>query len=115
LFYAFSCLVVTLLPLPLFSLNLTCRPVVATNALLGTFDIILLYEMKLLHALGDKVAGPGGVQRASFVAGALRDLSVGLCRGNFFMYRACLGMLAKSSGTGLRAGMRAPTDEHGLL
>jgi hypothetical protein len=29
--------------------------------------------------------------------------------------RACLGMLAKSSGTGFRAGMRVPTDEHGLL
>jgi hypothetical protein len=113
--YAFSCLVVTLLPLPLLPLNLTCRPVVATDALSGTFDIILLYEIKLLHALGEEVAGPSGVQRASFVAGALRELSVGLCRGNFFMYRACLGKLANSSGTGFRAGMRVPTDEHWLL
>jgi hypothetical protein len=71
--------------------------------------------MKLLHALGDEAAGPGGVTRASFVAGALREISFGLCRGNFFMYRACLGMFAKSSGTGFRAGMRVPTDEHGLL
>jgi hypothetical protein len=73
--------------------------------------------MKLLHTLGDEAAGPGGVQRASFVAGALRELSVGLCRGIFSMYRACLqlGMLAKSSGTGFRAGMHVPTDEHGLL
>jgi hypothetical protein len=71
--------------------------------------------MKLLHALGDEAAGPGGVTRASFVAGALRENSFGLCRGNFFMYRACLGMFAKSSGTGFRAGMRVPTDEHGLL
>jgi hypothetical protein len=70
--------------------------------------------MKHLHALGDEAAGPGGVTRASFVAGAL-EISVGLCRGNFFMYRACLGMFAKSSGTGFRAGMRVPTDEHGLL
>jgi hypothetical protein len=31
------------------------------------------------------------------------------------MYSACLGMLAKSSGLGVRAGMRVPTDEHGLL
>jgi hypothetical protein len=30
-------------------------------------------------------------------------------------WSACLGMLAKSSGTGFRAGMRVPTDEHGLL
>jgi hypothetical protein len=71
--------------------------------------------MKLLHALGDEAAGPGGVNRASFVAGALRELSVGLCRGNFSMYRAYLGILAKSSGTRVRAGMRVPIDEHGLL
>jgi hypothetical protein len=34
---------------------------------------------------------------------------------NVCMKDACLGMLAKSSGTGFRAGMRVPTDEHGLL
>jgi hypothetical protein len=39
--------------------------------------------MRLLHALGDEAAGSGGVDRASFVAGALRELSVGLCRDNF--------------------------------
>jgi hypothetical protein len=71
--------------------------------------------MKLLHALGEEAASPGGVSRASFVAGAVRELSIGLCRGNFFIYRVCLGMLAKSSGTGFRAGMLVPTDEHGLL
>jgi hypothetical protein len=67
--------------------------------------------MKLLHALGDEAAGPGGVTRASLVAGALRETSVELCRGTFFMCRACLGMFAKSSGTGFRAGMSVPTDE----
>jgi hypothetical protein len=30
--------------------------------------------MKLLHALGNEAAGPGGVDRASFVAGAFRKL-----------------------------------------
>jgi hypothetical protein len=65
--------------------------------------------------LGDEAASPGGVDLASFVAGALCQLSIGLCSGNFFMYRACLGILAKSSGTGFRAGMRVATDEHGLL
>jgi hypothetical protein len=71
--------------------------------------------MKLLHALGDEAAGPDGITRASFVAGAFRENSVGLCRGNFFMYRAYLGMFAKSSGTGFRAGKSVPADEHGLL
>jgi hypothetical protein len=46
--------------------------------------------MKLLHLLRDEAAGPGGVMRASFVNGALRELSVGLCV----------------------SGMRVPTDEY---
>jgi hypothetical protein len=62
--------------------------------------------MKLLHLLGDESAGPGVVTRASFVNGALRELSVGLCRGNFFAYRA-----SRSSGDSFQAGMRVPTDE----
>jgi hypothetical protein len=47
--------------------------------------------MMLLHLLGDESAGPEGVTRASFVNGTLRELSVGLCRGNFFAYRASVG------------------------
>jgi hypothetical protein len=68
--------------------------------------------MALLHSLGDEAAGPGGVSRASFVAGALRELSVGLIRGNFLLYRASVGMLVRSSGSSLRAGLSVPTDEH---
>jgi hypothetical protein len=67
--------------------------------------------MKLLHQLGDEAAGPGGITRASFVAGTLRELSVGLCRGNFLMYRASGGMFARVSGRGFRAGLAVPTDE----
>jgi hypothetical protein len=59
--------------------------------------------------------GSSGHPLLQALAYNVRELSVGLCRGSFFMYRAGLGMLAKSSGTGFRAGMRVPTDEHGLL
>jgi hypothetical protein len=48
-----------------------------------TYGCLGYLAMKLLHLLGDGAAGPGGVTRASFVNGALRELSVGLCRGNF--------------------------------
>jgi hypothetical protein len=67
--------------------------------------------MTLLHLLGGEAAGPGGVTRASFVHGALRELSVGLCRGNFLAYRASVGMLDMSSGASCRAGLSVPTDE----
>jgi hypothetical protein len=67
--------------------------------------------MKLLHSLGDEAAGPGGVSRASFLAGALRELSVGLIWGNFLLYRASVGMLARSSGSSFRAGLSVPTDD----
>jgi hypothetical protein len=67
--------------------------------------------MKLLHLLGDEAAGPGGVTRASFMHDALRELSVGLCRGNFVAYRPSVGMLARPSGISFRAGLSVPTDE----
>jgi hypothetical protein len=64
--------------------------------------------MKLLHDLGEKAAGLRGVSRSSFVAGALRELSVGLCRGNFLAYRASLGALVRSSGSAFRPGLSCP-------
>jgi hypothetical protein len=76
-----------------------------------TYSCLGQPAMKLLHLLGDEAAGPGGVTRASFVNGALRELSVGLCMGNFFAYRASVGMLARSSGASFQAGMCMPTDE----
>jgi hypothetical protein len=69
-------------------------------------------EMKLLHDLGEEAASPGGVSRSSFVAGALRELSVGLCRGNLMAYRASLGVLARFSGSSFRPGLSLPTDGH---
>jgi hypothetical protein len=47
--------------------------------------------MKLLHDLGEERT-QRCVSRSSLMAGALRELSVGLCRGNFMAYRASLGV-----------------------
>jgi hypothetical protein len=63
--------------------------------------------IELILKLGVQAAGPCGVLLASFVVGALQELSIGLCRGIFFL-SSCVGMLAKVSGTGLRAGMDVP-------
>jgi hypothetical protein len=65
--------------------------------------------MKLSQLLGDEAAGPGSVSRAVFVAGALRELSIGLIRGNFLLYHASVGMLARSSGSSFRASLSIPT------
>jgi hypothetical protein len=46
-----------------------------------------------------------------YVASAIRELSVGLCRGNYYMYRAAWGLLAQVTGHGFRAGANRPTDE----
>jgi hypothetical protein len=67
--------------------------------------------MKPWLELGDKASGPACVDQVFFVASTLCELSVGLRRGNALMYLASLGMLAKSSGTELQAGMQ-PTDEY---
>jgi hypothetical protein len=67
--------------------------------------------MALLHRLGDEATGSGEVSRASFVAGALREISIGLCRGNFLLYRGSIGVLARASGSHFRAGLHVPTDD----
>jgi hypothetical protein len=54
--------------------------------------------MELLHKLGEKAAEPGGVSWASFVAGALRELRVGLYSANFFMH--CARLVGRASGPG---------------
>jgi hypothetical protein len=66
--------------------------------------------MNLLHQLGDEAAGAGGVSWASFVSGALRELSGSLVRGNFWLYRVSAGVLARASGSSFRPGLSQPTD-----
>jgi hypothetical protein len=41
------------------------------------------------------------VSKSGFVAAAIREISVGLCWGNYQMYRASLGLLVGVSGRGL--------------
>jgi hypothetical protein len=51
------------------------------------------------------------VSKSGFVAAAIRELSVGLCRGNYQLYRASLCLLAGVSGHGFREGAAHPTEE----
>jgi hypothetical protein len=67
--------------------------------------------MKLLHTLGDEAAGPEGGSWSSFVEGAPQELSVGLVEGNHFLYRASVGMLARSSGARFYPSLARPTDD----
>jgi hypothetical protein len=52
-----------------------------------------------------------GVSKSGFAASAIRELSVGLCRGSYYMYRAVWGLLAQVTGHGFCAGAGRPTDE----
>jgi hypothetical protein len=51
------------------------------------------------------------VSKSGFVAAAIRELSVGLCWGNYQMYRANLGLLAEVFGRGFLEGAAHPTEE----
>jgi hypothetical protein len=51
------------------------------------------------------------VRKPGSVAAAIRELSVGLCRGKYQMYRASLGLLAGVSSRGFREGAAHPTEE----
>jgi hypothetical protein len=66
--------------------------------------------MKILHDLGNKAAGPGGVTRVSVVEGAWHELSIGLVRGIYFMNRACVGALVRVTGQSFRTEMTVPND-----
>jgi hypothetical protein len=68
--------------------------------------------MKLLHDLSDKAASPQTSSIcASFEAGTLRELGVGLCHGNCAMYQASAGILARVTGGSFRTSMVSLSDE----
>ena len=66
--------------------------------------------MDLLNTLAE-TAADGGVLKETFVTTALRELSVGLCRGNAVLYMRGLKSMARVSGTAFQEGMLVPTGE----
>jgi hypothetical protein len=72
--------------------------------------VVRVHPKKYIYIL-DEAAVPGSATQASFVNGALRELSVDLCMDNFLSYRASVCLLARSSGASFRAGVSVPTDE----
>jgi len=62
-----------------------------------------------------QVAAQAGLRqergKAMFVKNALQELSVGLCKGNAFLFRAGLRILALCSGSNFVAGADVPYAE----
>ena len=67
--------------------------------------------MALLNKLAQCASACGVVFKDGFFVNALRELSVGLCRGNCVLYKRSLYALARVSGTAFRAGADIPTSE----
>ena len=67
--------------------------------------------MALLNKVAECASASGVVFKDGFVVNALRELSVGLCRGNWVLYKRSLCALALVSGTAFRAGADIPTSE----
>jgi hypothetical protein len=67
--------------------------------------------MGLLNTLAATAVAGGARKKSTFVTNALRQLSVGLCRGNGVMYRRALGVLANATGRAFRLGMDCPTSD----
>jgi hypothetical protein len=65
---------------------------------------------ELLKTLTDAAAS-GGVDPKRFRANALRELSVGLCKGNATLYRRSQRVLARASGRAFMPGMDFPTED----
>jgi hypothetical protein len=68
--------------------------------------------ISLLGQLGLEAKEAGRkVSKSGFVASAIREISVGLCRGDYQKYKASLGLLVGVSGRGFREGAAHPTEE----
>jgi nucleotide-binding universal stress UspA family protein len=65
--------------------------------------------MELLNTLATAATRGGADFKGDFVTNALKEISVGLCRGNAILYRRSLYVLARTSGNAFRAGMDVPT------
>ena len=65
--------------------------------------------MELLNTLATTASAGGDVIKDGFVTNALRELSIGLCRGNAIMYRRSLQVLARASGRAFMTGLPVPT------
>ena len=64
--------------------------------------------MELLSTLATQASESGAFTKGDFVGSALRELSVGLCKGNGVMYRAGLKVLARCSGSAFISGATVP-------
>ena len=64
-----------------------------------------------LNKLAACASASGVVFKDGYVVNALRELSVGLSRGNCVLYKRSLFALARVSGTAFRAGADIPTFE----
>ena len=76
-----------------------------------TFGRLGKPAMELLNQLATTAASGGTARKDCFVIGALKELSVALCRGNGFVLRRSLGVLARVAGSSFLMGMTVPTSE----
>ena len=66
--------------------------------------------VRLLNTLA-ATAAASGIVKDTLVANVLRELSIGLCRGNGALYRCDLGAMARASRIAFQAGMIVPVSD----
>ena len=67
--------------------------------------------MEFLNTLATIASTEGSVDKDLFMTNALKELSIGLCRGNGVMYRRGVTALARVTGTALMTGLPVATAE----
>jgi hypothetical protein len=69
--------------------------------------------LSLLEDLVDQAvqAGGPGLSRAAFISGALRELSVALCRGNASLCRSAAYIATRAAGRAPMRGLAQPSAE----
>ena len=76
-----------------------------------TFGRLGKPAMHLLNELAIAASASGSVDKDSFTANALRQLSITMCRANGIMFRRGLQTLALVTGTNFAEGLLIPTSD----
>jgi hypothetical protein len=79
--------------------------------LVETYGCLGRPAVAFLGMVGAEAVAGGDVSKSGFVAVALQELSVGLCKGNYLMHRASLGVLAGVAGLGFCPRADRPVED----
>ena len=76
-----------------------------------TYGYVDAEAMSFLRAVSQAAATTGHVTYGAFLAGAHREISVALCKGNYGIFHSGVQHYTRASGHARLEGLQVPSDE----